>query len=262
MYFKDKIVWITGASSGIGEFFAYELNKRGAKLIISARRIEELERVKNNCKSNNEIIVVSLDLLNYNDMSDKTKIVLEHFGKVDILINNGGISQRSLAYETGIDVDKKIMEINYIGTIALTKSLLPSMVKNNSGHIVVISSVTGKAGIPLRSAYSASKHALFGFFDTLRAELWKNNIYVTMFCPGFISTNLSINALNKNGNKYNQLDTAIATGMAPEYFVRKALNAIAKKKSEVYIGSFKEKLVIYMRRYLPSLFFKIIRKFQ
>lgn len=260
MYFQDKIVWITGASSGIGEAFAYQLNEQGAKLILSARRNEALQTVRQNCKNKDkEIMLMPLDLADHDAIPRKAQEVINHFGGIDILINNGGISQRSFAKDTVLDVDKRIMNVNYFGTIALTKAVLPTMLKQKLGHIVVMSSVTGKIGVPARSAYAASKHALFGFFDTLRAECWNDNLKVTIFCPGYIHTNISINALTKDGSPQKTMDNHTEKGMSPNEFCKKALKAISKQREEVYAGG-TEIIGIYLRRYFPRLFSRIIRK--
>jgi len=259
MDFKNKVVWITGASSGIGEALVYAFDSRAAKIIISARRENELERVKKNCKNPGNIIVQPLDLENHDKIENIAQSIIIKTGKVDILINNGGISQRSLAKDTNIKIDKRIMNINYFGTIALTKAVLPNMLQNKTGHIVVISSVTGKIGVPLRSAYAASKHALHGFFDTLRAEIWKENIYVSIICPGFVRTNVSKNALTADGTAQNKMDDATNQGIEPNYLAEKIINAISKKKEEVVFAG-KEVFSIYLKRFLPALFSKIIKK--
>ncbi|MEN8119231.1 MAG: SDR family oxidoreductase [Bacteroidota bacterium] len=259
MSFKNKVVWITGASSGIGEALVYAFDNKGANIIISARRENELVRVKNNCENSNNIIVQPLDLENHDSIEDITQSVITKVGEIDILINNGGISQRSLAKDTSMDVDKKIMNVNYFGTIALTKAVLPDMLRNKTGHIVVISSVTGKIGVPLRSAYAASKHALHGFFDTLRAETHNENIYVSIICPGFIRTNVSLNALNADGKAQNIMDEATNQGMEPNVLAEKIIKTIEKKKEEVVFAG-KESLGIYLKRFWPGLFSKMIKK--
>lgn len=257
---KNKVVWITGASSGIGEALAYQFDNEGAKLVLSARREKELQRVKANCKNNAEdILILPLDLTEHGQMDEKVKRVINKFGRIDILINNGGISQRALVKDTRLEVDKQIMNINYFGTIALTKAVLPYMIRQKSGHFAVMSSVTGKIGVPLRSAYAASKHALFGFFDTLRAENFTRNIHVTMICPGFVRTQVSVNALTGDGTPQNAMDDATNKGMKPAELSKKICKAIKQKKKEVYFGG-KEIMGIYLRRYFPNLFFSIIRK--
>ena len=180
-YFGNKRIWITGASSGIGEALAEQLCGLGARLILSSNEPEELKRVRQKLDvPNSRIYLKPLDLAESQYMPEHAGDVLDRFSGIDILINNGGISQRSLAVQTDIAIDRKIMEIDYFGQIALTKAVLPSMINQRSGHIVVTSSVMGLYTAPLRSAYCAAKHALHGFFDTLRTEVWRNNIHVKL----------------------------------------------------------------------------------
>lgn len=259
MNFKNKVVMITGASSGIGEALVYEFDKKQATIIIAARREKELIRVKNNCKNPQNIIVQPIDLEVHENIAQKVNQVIKQTKKIDILINNGGISQRSLIKNTPLEIDKKIMNINFFGTVALTKAVLPHMRQNKSGHIVVISSVTGKIGVKLRSAYAASKHALHGFFDTLRYEMWEDKLKVTIICPGYIRTNVSINALTADGSKQNTMDEATNRGMEPKDLAKKIINAIIKEKEEVIIAG-KEKIGIYLKRFAPKLLNKIMRK--
>jgi short-subunit dehydrogenase len=260
-YFSGKVVWITGASSGIGEALTYELAKRGAQLILSARRKEELERVKGNCPSaiQANIRVLPLDLSQPEMLRLSTEAAIQIFGQVDILINNGGISQRSLAKDTLLDVDRKIMEVDFFGTIALTKFLLPHFLKRKAGHFVTITSVTGIVGTPYRTGYAAAKHALHGFFDSLRAEIWKQNIFVTLVLPGWITTNISVNALSGDGSKHNQMDTTTAGGIKPAELAYKMCNAIQRRKEEVYIAGARETMAIYLKRFVPGIFSRILR---
>jgi len=258
MKFSNKVVWITGASSGLGEALAYEFSFQGARLVLSARRIDELERVKNSCTHPEDVMLIPIDLSNHTEYDILAKQVVDQMGQIDVLVNNGGISQRSWVKDTPLDLDKKIMDINYFGAVALSKAVLPYMLPRKTGHFVVISSVTGKVGVKLRTAYAASKHALFGFFDSLRAELWEDNIKVTMFCPGYIRTKISVNAVTKDGSPQNSMDKNSEEGMEPQVFAKKAVAAIAKGKEEVYIGG-KEILGIYIRRYFPRWFSRIVR---
>jgi short-subunit dehydrogenase len=260
MNFTNKVVWITGASSGIGKALAIELSKQGAKLILSARNTEKLEAVKQLCATIDSVKVLPLDLEDYLSLENKVEEAINWFGRIDILVNNGGVSQRSLASETSIAVDKRIMDINYLGTVALTKAVLPHFIKNKKGQFVVTTSIVGKIGTPLRSSYAASKHALHGFFDCLRAENHKHNISVTLVCPGFVNTNVSINALTGDGSPQNKMDTATQNGIAPDRFAKIMTKAIAKKKEEVYIAGAKEKLGVYAKRFYPKLLSKMIRR--
>lgn len=260
MFFSDKIVWITGASSGIGKALALELSNQNAKLILSSRKKEDLELVKSACKNPDTIKIITLDLEEYTNLQLKVDEAIAAFGKVDILINNGGISQRSLVKDTTILVDKRIMDINYLGTVGLTKAILPHFIKNKNGHFVVTTSIVGKIGTPLRSSYAASKHALHGFFDSLRAEIHQENIAVTLVCPGFINTNISKNALTGNGTPQQKMDTATANGIQPERFAKMMLKAIEQRKEEVYISGAKEKLGVYVKRFFPKIFSIMIKK--
>ncbi len=262
-YLHNKVIWITGASSGIGEALVYELIKHKTKLILSARRKEELERVKGNCPgaAQANIRILPLDLSEPTTLKLCVQAAIQLFGHVDVLINNGGISQRSLAKDTLMEVDRKLMEVDYFGTVALSKYLLTHFLVRKSGHFVVVSSVMGMIGTPYRTGYAAAKHALHGFFDSLRAELWKEskNIFVTLVCPGWINTNLSIVALMGDGSPQNKKDDTHQKGMSPTVFAKKLIRAIGNKKREVYIGGTKEVLAIYLNRFVPGLFAKIVR---
>ena len=264
MSLQNKVIWLTGASSGIGEALAYELARWKVKLIISARRKDELERVKGNCHplAQPDIRILPLDLEQSASLKLTTEAAVQLFGHIDILINNGGISQRSLAKDTILDVDRRIMEIDYFGTIALTKFLLPHFLKRKSGHYVVVSSVMGLIGTPYRSGYAGAKHALHGFFDSLRAEAWKDSkgIYVTMICPGWVRTNVSMNALLGDGTKLNQMDSTTSDGLEPKAIAKKIVKAIINKKNEVYLGGLKEVSSVYLKRFWPGLFARIVRK--
>lgn len=260
-YFDHKVVWVTGASSGIGEAIIKELaSKTKAKIILSSRREPELESVAQKAGlDKNSYAIVPLDLEDYKNAPAVAAKAIEAFGKVDILINNAGLSQRSLAIETDIEVDKRLMEVDYIGTVALTKAILPSMIKNEGGQIAVVSSLMGIFGAPMRSGYAAAKHALHGFFDSLRAELYKENITITIICPGFVQTNISMNAITGKGQPQNSMDDATANGLPVEVFAKKMLAAIARKKSQAAIGG-KEVFGVYLKRFFPSLLEKITRK--
>ena len=260
MSFKNKVIWITGASSGIGKSLAIELSNQDAKLILSSRKKTDLELVKDKCKNPSDVKIIELDLENYSGFDNKVTEAIACFGTVDILVNNGGISQRSLAKETNILVDEKIMKINYLGTVALTKALLPYFIDKKSGHFVTTTSIVGKIGTPLRSTYAASKHALHGFFDSLRAEIHQYNIAVTLVCPGFVNTNVSINALTGDGSPQQKMDVATKNGIEPNRFAKLMAKAIIKKQEEVYIAGFKEKLGVFVKRLYPKLLSKMIRK--
>ncbi len=260
MNFENKVVWITGASSGIGKATVFALAKKKAKVIISSRNVEKLEKVKVRCENPENIKILQVDLDDYQNLQKLIQRAISLFGEIDILINNGGISQRSLAIDTGITIDHQIFKTNYFGTVALSKALLPYFVAKKEGHIVVITSVVGKLGTPLRSSYAASKHALHGFFDSLRAEIHKYNIDVTLVCPGYVNTNVSMNALTGDGTPQNTMDKKTAAGLEPAYFAKKLLKAIKNRKQEVVIGGALEKLSVYVKRFFPKVLAKMIRK--
>ena len=260
MDFSNKTVWITGASSGIGRALSIELSLQNAKLILSSRDVNSLELVKKECKNPQNVTVIPLDLEDYTQFSKKVTEAIAAFGTIDILVNNGGISQRSLIKDTDILVDKRIIEVNYLGTVALTKAILPHFIQNKRGHFVVTTSIVGKIGTPLRSSYAASKHALHGFFDSLRAEHFHDNIFVTLVCPGFVNTNVSKNALTGNGTPQQKMDMATQNGIQPERFAKLMAKSIIDKKEEVYIGGFKEKLGVYVKRFFPKVLSIMIRK--
>lgn len=259
MSFKDKVIWITGASSGIGEALSYELNHRGAHLIISARREEKLKEVKERCSdTSSEIHIIPLDLSETETLSQKAQQALSLHNRIDYLFNNGGISQRSLVTETSLNVIRKVMEVNFFGTVALTKAVLPEMIEQKSGHIVVTSSVMGKFGTRLRSTYAASKHALHGWFDCLRQEVYDHNINISLVCPGYIKTEVTLNALTGDGSRHGQMGRGQQEGMEPEVFVQKLLPEILKAKEEIFIGG-KEIAAVYLKRFAPGLLNKILR---
>jgi len=260
-FFKNKRVWVTGASSGIGEALALAFAEQGANLILSSRNELEINRVGAACANAGatSVLVQALDLEKHDTIPSIVETVLKKVGKVDVLVNNGGISQRALAKETSLEVDKKLMAVNYFGTVALTKALLPHMLMHQLGHIVTITSLTGKFGSPYRSSYAASKHALHGFFDSLRAELYDAHIKVTLICPGFVRTNVSKNALKGDGAALGTMDEATEKGMAPERLAYKILQAIEQGMEEAYFGG-KEVLGVYLKRFFPLYFSKILRK--
>ena len=255
---SKSVLWITGASSGIGEAVAKKYAKEGHHLILSARNVQELERVQRGCANPENIRILALDLTQSETFGEKVATALSFFGKVDTLLHNGGISQRSLIKETSLAVDRKLMEVNYFGTVALTKALLPHFLERKAGHFGVVTSLVGKFASPYRSSYAGAKHALHGFFDTLRAEHYADGIAVTLICPGFIRTQVSINAVTGDGSPLGQMDQAQDQGMTPEACAEQLFRAMQSKKEEVYIGG-KETLAVYLKRFFPGLFSRILR---
>jgi len=258
---SSRIIWIIGASSGIGEGLAKHYAALGAKLILSSRSKDKLYRVKAACKGNPmNIHVLPLDLEKIQELEGKTQEALRIFGRIDLLIHSAGISQRATALETNLAVAKKIMDINYWGPVAITQMVLPTMIKQGTGHIVVISSLMGKVGTRLRSSYAASKHALHGYFESLRPEIYDYNIQISMVCPGFVNTNLSEKALKGNGELYQLKDSVHQNAMSVTQFVKKLSPYLNKQKEEIFIAGSEIK-VIWASKYLPGkLFRKKIRE--
>ncbi|MBQ19344.1 MAG: short chain dehydrogenase [Flavobacteriales bacterium] len=260
MDITNKVIWVTGASSGIGEALVYELAKRNCKLILSARREAELQRVKENTNLPDEqILILPIDLEQFKNAQTWVDKVVEKFSTIDILINNGGISQKSLAMETIEAVEQKFWNINYFGNVALSKAVLPIMQQKKYGKVVVITSILGKFGLPQLSTYAATKHALYGFYESLRLELVKDNVSVLLAAPGFINTQVSVNAIDGEGNITNENSDAQLNGMKPDIFAKNLVNAIVKDKQHVYIGK-KELLTIPFKTLFPKLFYKIMLK--
>lgn len=257
--YKDKVIWITGASSGIGEALAQLLAAEGATIVLSARRENELQRVAAGLNKKAKSMILPLDLANTSNVDALAAKVIAQFGCIDVLINNGGISQRSLAKDTPMDIDRKIMEVNYFGQIALTKAVLPHMLKQKSGHIVVMSSISGKFGFYLRTAYAASKHALHGFFEALRLENEADGIKVTMAVPGKIQSNISLHALKEDGSKHGVMDQSQEEGMPALECAAIIINAMKHNKEEILVGN-KEIKSVWIKRHFPKLFGRLIRK--
>jgi short-subunit dehydrogenase len=258
-FFENKVVWITGASSGIGEALAYTFAKKGAKLVLSARRVEELERVAANCQlPTANYLILPFDVSRHEAAEAKAKEVLNRFGQIDILVNNAGLSHWSKIKDMSMDVLKQIINTNFLGGAALTKAVLPSMLEKKKGQIVVISSILGKIITHKQAAYNASKHALHGFFDTLRAEYGGEGIKVLIVCPGFVNTNVAKNSLDRNGNPIGRNNKMIENGLDPMYVSDKILSAIESGKEEILLAGTKEKFGVLMKRFTPGLFSKFI----
>ncbi|XP_055836950.1 dehydrogenase/reductase SDR family protein 7-like isoform X1 [Episyrphus balteatus] len=261
-----KVVVITGASSGLGEALAHVFYRAGCKVVLAARRQDELERVRKallNSESNDVTyppVVMPLDLSELNTLQGVVDKILKIHSKIDILINNGGISVRSDVMSSAIDVDVKVMLVNYFGAVALTKAVLPSMVKRKEGHIVFVSSVQGKFALPYRSSYSASKHALQAFSDSLRAEVAHKGLQVTTVSPGYIRTKLSMNALTGTGQSYGKMDDTTATGTCPDKMAKDILVALLREEKDVILSQIPGILAYYVRVLCPPVYFWIMEK--
>ncbi|HKK60682.1 MAG TPA: SDR family oxidoreductase [Salinivirga sp.] len=255
-----RIIAITGASSGIGRALALSYAGEGNHLILAALGQAELEKTAEACREKgSETTVIEFDLSKPESVKSFTDSIAAKHNHLDRLIHVSGISQRSRAEEAPIDVDRKIMEINYFGAIEVTKNLLPLLKASKSAKIGVTSSISGKFGFPLRSAYAASKFALHGFFESLRLEHYKDNISVTIMCPGRVNTPISLSALNAQGKAQGVMDPGQANGIPVEKCAAQMKRAIEKNKKEVFIGG-KEILMVYFKKFIPPLFYKIARK--
>ncbi|WP_353132487.1 SDR family oxidoreductase [Pseudopedobacter sp.] len=260
MNFKNKVVWITGASSGIGKELAIALKSQGAKLILSSRKREKLYQLKQALKTDPiNTHILSLDLTDKQTLALKSEEAWRIYGYIDILIHCGGISQRSLGLETSLEVEQQILDTNYWGTVILSKNIIPRMIENGSGHVVIISSLMGKFGTQYRTSYAASKHALHGYFDSLRCEVYDKGIDISIICPGFVNTDITKNSLTANGEKYERSDDFQLNGISPKECALQILKAIEKKKEEVIIAG-KEKWGVILKRFFPAYFSKMIRK--
>ncbi|MCX6218265.1 SDR family oxidoreductase [Spirosoma sp.] len=259
--FSEAVIWITGASSGIGEAVALNLaGHKGVKLILSARREDELKRVaKQAGLPASDVFILPLDMSCSDSMAPAVEAVRQRFGRIDYVFQNAGITQRSSVADTDFLVYKRIMDVNFFGVVALTKAALPLMLAQGSGHFVVTSSVAGKLATKQRSGYCASKHALHGFFDALRAETFDAGLRITLVCPGYIHTPISVHALGANGQQHGKMDENQEKGMPAGKFARQLLRAVSQEKEEVYIGG-KETYGIYLKRFFPGLLSRILRK--
>ncbi len=255
--YQNKVAWVTGASSGIGEQTAYSLSVLGAKLILSGRNEERLKAVAENCKSGTLIKILTMDQNDRESLHGKCREAWDYFSRIDYLFNIAGIGHRDFALKTDMSVDRSIMQINYFGTVEISKLVVSRMIEQGGGHVIVTSSLSGKYGVPLLSAYSASKHALHGFFESMRGEIIKDNIRITIAVPGLIKTNLIQNALTGDGKLYGRNLEIQEKGLSAAECAERLVKAVAREKEEVFIGG-SEGMTLIFNRFFPSLFSKII----
>ena len=259
---ENQVIWITGASSGIGEALVKALSRAGARLVLSSRKESELQRVKDECiaagASGGDLLVLPLDVLDCAAMPAAVQTVLNAFGRIDKLVNNAGTSQRSFCLDTDLEVYRTMFELNVLGQIALTKAVLPVMVEQGSGHLLVTSSVAGKVGVPLRTGYCAAKHAVMGFFDALRTEVAHLGIRVTTITPGFIRTNIGANALDGSGKSFNKPDVDIDGGMDVTQCAGVILQGLTDGLEEISVGSGPEMGLLELKRKDPTAAFRAL----
>lgn len=252
-------VWITGASSGIGAALARAWAKAGARLILSARRVDRLHAVRGACGLDEaRCLVLPLDLAKTDALPVHAERAWSHFDGIDILVNNGGVSQRSLALETAQEVTETILRVNFMAAVTLTTAIVPRMIERGGGRVVVVSSIMGKFGAPKRSSYCASKHALHGYFDALRAETARQGLGVTLVCPGYIQTEISTHAYAADGSEHGKMDPGQAKGMSADDCAARILKAVARGTDELSIGG-KETWGVMAKRFVPGLLNRIMR---
>ena len=252
-----KTVWITGASSGIGEALALECANQGAQIILSARSEDKLIALKNKLPQPHLHLVVTLDLSKPDMLDSVVAKAMQNIGQVDVLVNNGGIGQRGFACQTLLDVQRKVMEVNYFGSIAMTQAILPFMKARKSGLIATVASVAGLVGGKSMSGYSASKHAVIGYMDCLRAEESINGIKVLNICPGFVQTQISVNAFKGDGTKYEDMASSIKNGIPVAECAKKIVQAIKAEKAQIIIGKGISYWAPTIYKFFPRLFRKI-----
>lgn len=263
MDIQNKTIWVTGASSGIGMELCKQLAARGARMVLSARRLETLLALADALPGGRDRHwVVPLDLADADNLVNTVQAQLVDIGPIHILINNGGISQRSLFVDTDLAVYRQLVEVNYLGTVAMTKALLPAMIDQGTGMIVSISSVAGKIGSKLRTGYSGSKYAVVGFMDCLRAETAQQGIQCLTVCPGSIRTNIAVNALTGSGEAQNKDDESIINGMPVENCAQEIIHAMLKGRDEVIVGKGLSALAPTIKRFFPGLFNRISAKME
>lgn len=259
---KELTIWITGASSGIGEALAIAFAKRGARIILSGRDETKLVAVKKSCKHSKKHIIVPFDISDAKQAKEAYDVAITQAGKIDWLINNAGISQRSLIMDTSEDVERQIMEIDYFAQTRLTRLVLPNMITHGGGKVVMISSVAGLLGTQYRGAYGAAKAALHMWANSLRAELHEQGIEVATIFPGFIQTNVSINALTGDGSAQGTMDEATSKGLTAADFAKQVVKALSNDKEYIIVGGKQEKLATRVNRLSPPKLYKLIRESQ
>jgi dehydrogenase/reductase SDR family member 7B len=257
--FNKKICWITGASSGIGAALAISLSDLGAYLILSARNGEKLELIKSGTRFPDKVAILPCDMENLDSLPEVAQHAWNLFGGIDYVFLNAGIAVRDMIVHTDLDMIQKVMNVNFFSNVVLSKSLLPLMLNQGHGRFVVTSSLCGKFGVPKLGAYSASKHALHGFFESLRAEYEQDGISVTMITAGLVRTQITLNAVQGNGTRYGKMQESVGAGISAESCAAAILNAVARCKPEVLVGAL-EKYSVLIKRFFPGLLRMIITK--
>lgn len=257
---KNETIWVTGASSGIGEALCKQLASKGANIVLSGRNAKKLEEVKAACANPNNHFIMPFDIASPAQAQQAYKAVKAQAGQIDWLINNAGVSQRSLIMETTEEVERTLMEVDYFAQTRLTRLVLPSMIAQGGGKIVMVSSVAGLLGTQMRGGYGAAKAALHMWANSLRAELHGKGIEVATVFPGFVQTNVSINALTGDGTTQGTMDEATDKGLTANEFAKRVTDALIKGEEYVVVAGRKETLGTLVNRLAPKVLYKTIRK--
>ena len=256
---KNKIVIITGASGGIGEALAKKFSSEGSIVVIAARQIEKLETLKMELEAaGGKVLAVVCDVSKESDCKNLIDQTIKAFGKIDVLINNAGISMRALFNDLDLDVIKKVMDINFWGAVFATKFALPHLLKSK-GSVVGVSSIAGKKGLPGRTGYSASKFALEGFLETLRTENIKNDLHVLVACPGFTASNIRKSSLSKDGSSQGESPRTENRMMSPEVVANHIYLATIKRKRDLVL-TLNGKLTVWLNKFFPAMMDRIVYK--
>jgi len=255
--FGGQLVWIAGASSGIGKELACLLNQQNARVILSGRRTELLKKICDDCCNSENAHYVALDLTDKASIDNAISEVLA-IGVPDLIILNSGIAQKGLVINNSDEIERSIMETNFFGTVSLTKRMLPYLFERKSGKIAVVSSIAGVVGVPGRSSYAASKHALHGYFESLRAEVHKYNLEIVMVMPGFINTQITVKELKSDGTPFGQVEKSHQMGMSADECAERIISGLARKKNNIIVGGM-EVFGVYLKRFLPSMYDLFIR---
>ncbi|MBE0647670.1 MAG: SDR family oxidoreductase [Bacteroidales bacterium] len=254
---KDKVVVITGAASGIGKALAFECASRGAKLSLADRNSQSLEIIRDELmKRGTEVIATETDVTKEDDCKRFISNTISHFNRIDVLINNAGISMRALFEEVDLDVLRRVMDVNFWGAVYCTKYALPKLLKTN-GSVTGVSSIAGYKGLPGRTGYSASKFALQGFLEVIRIENMKKGLHVLVACPGFTSSNIRNAALAKDGSNQGESPRDEAKMMMPEEVARQICNAIEKRKHRLTMTS-QGKMTVLLNKFFPKFMDKMV----
>jgi dehydrogenase/reductase SDR family protein 7B len=261
MDFKNKIVWITGASSGIGEALACEFASLGANLVLSARRADELQRVARLCDVHKvNVLVLPFDMVDLATHAQQVATVKQTYGRIDVLVLNAGVSQRSFVSDTKFEVYRNLFEVNFFSIVHLVQQVIPVFQSQQSGIFVPIASVAGRISTPRRAAYGATKHALIGFFDSVRAELHAQGVQVCTILPGYIRTEISLHAMNELGEKYGKMDPNQAKGLDPNIAAKRMVQAISQGKNYFFVGGALERFGLIVQQLFPSILPWMLRK--